>query len=605
MSQPPGNRKEIILKYQQNIQDHASAILQLKKEKKWIALARLISVLAGFGIGWYYWPATVPVISTVGFCTISLTYFIFLDTNKSLSIKNRERLIFVNRHETDAMQHRLAVYDNGSFFSDSAHAYAADLDLFGESSLFQWMNRCHADQSKELLAFYLKNPETPQLIQEKQKAAKELAGKQENCQQFQSTAMANPLTYKTEKKLLNWISYPVIGYKNPLWKWFQYVYPVFPVSVFTLYMLDWISMNTILLCLVGFYVLHFLISRKILSEFAHLLNIEPEMETMSKQLDWIEKENFQSRQLQSLQNRLKPSGYTSASASIRDFNSILKKINWRANLLINAVLQLFFIWDLRLILLMNAWKKKNQHHLPLWIKTIAEMEVTISLASLVYNEPDWCFPEVDEKYFHFSATEIGHPLIPMESRVNNDFSLEGSGRIALITGSNMAGKSTFLRSLGINTVLALMGSPVCAQRMNLSLLKLVSSMRVADNLAENTSTFYAELKKLEYIIVSVNRNEPVFILLDEVLRGTNSTDRHKGTRALVRQLIRHNAVAVMATHDTELAHSESADNTVSNYHFEGKILGNELYFDYRIKRGICESLNATTLMKKIGIQFED
>ena len=306
-----------------------------------------------------------------------------------------------------------------------------------------------------------------------------------------------------------------------------------------------------------------------------------------------------------MQNRLKPSGYTSASASIRDFNNILKKINWRANLLINAVLQLFFIWDLRLILLMNAWKKKNQHHISQWIKTVAEMELSISLASLTHNEPDWHFPEVDEKYFHFETSALGHPLISGENRVTNDFSLEGPGKIALITGSNMAGKSTFLRTIGTNIVLALMGSPVCANMMNLSSVKLISSMRVADNLAENTSTFYAELKKLQSIIEAVNRNEHVFILLDEVLRGTNSTDRHMGTRALVRQLIRQNAVTLIATHDTDLAQSESSNPSVSNYHFEGNIQGDQLYFDYRIKKGVCESLNATTLMKKIGIHFED
>jgi len=212
---------------------------------------------------------------------------------------------------------------------------------------------------------------------------------------------------------------------------------------------------------------------------------------------------------------------------------------------------------------------------------------------------------VDEKYFHFEAEALGHPLIPVATRITSDFSLEGTGRIALITGSNMAGKSTFLRSLGVNTVLALMGCPVCARQMKVSAVKLISSMRVADNLAENTSTFYAELKKLQHIIESVNRKEKVFILLDEVLRGTNSTDRHKGTKALLRQLLQSGTVAVMATHDTDLAYSESANASVSNYHFEGNIMGEELSFDYKIKNGISESLNATALMKKIGIHFQD
>jgi DNA mismatch repair ATPase MutS len=320
----------------------------------------------------------------------------------------------------------------------------------------------------------------------------------------------------------------------------------------------------------------------------------------------IEKEKFASSFLQSLQRTLKPEGYDSASESIRVFHSILKKFEYRLNWVVFLFLNSFLLWDLRQMISLNEWKIKNQSRLNDHFHVIAEMEVGISLASLVHNEPEWCFPDVDDKYFHFAAKAIGHPLIHSESRITNDFAMDGTGKIAVITGSNMAGKSTFLRSLGINTVLALMGAPVCARRLTMSKLKLISSMRVADNLAENTSTFYAELKKLQHIIESVNRKEEVFILLDEVLRGTNSTDRHKGTQALLRQLLQSRAVAVIATHDTELALSESAANvSVINYHFDGRVVGDELYFDYIIKKGICESLNATALMKKIGIHFQD
>jgi DNA mismatch repair ATPase MutS len=184
--------------------------------------------------------------------------------------------------------------------------------------------------------------------------------------------------------------------------------------------------------------------------------------------------------------------------------------------------------------------------------------------------------------------------------------MDDRGTVALITGSNMAGKSTFLRTLGVNIVLAQTGAAVCAQYLELGRMNLISSMRVADNLAENTSTFYAELKKLQGIIEAVNKKEQVLILLDEVLRGTNSADRHRGTQALIRQLLHNTAVTIMATHDTELAQSEALiDPSVYNYHFEGRIIEDELYFDYQIKKGICESFNATTLMKKIGIHFQD
>jgi len=168
----------------------------------------------------------------------------------------------------------------------------------------------------------------------------------------------------------------------------------------------------------------------------------------------------------------------------------------------------------------------------------------------------------------------------------------------------MAGKSTFLRSIGINIVLAMMGAPVCARSMTLYPTKVMSSMRIADNLEESTSTFYAELKKLKTIIEAVNRNEKIFILLDEILRGTNSLDRYTGSKALIRQLIHHKAVGMIATHDLELAKlSEEFPANIHNYHFDVQVSGDELYFDYKLKEGVCESMNASILMKKIGIEL--
>ncbi len=606
MDKTSNSQKEIIQKYQFTIAQIENAILKLKKSKRALSISRLIVVLVALYLSWYFWPSFSTISIIVVPFVILFIYLVFRYSDKTSEIENLERLIQVNRHELDAMQYNLGGYEDGSAYADANHAYASDLDLFGPASIFQWLSRCHADQSKKLLADYLKAPLPVSVIKEKQDASKELSEKQDYCQQFQSTSISAPLTDKTEKKLKNWMASPSVGFENPFWKWFQNVYPVIPISLFTIYFLDILSANALLLCLVGLYFFQYLISRKIIPEFGLLLNVEPEIGTLHKQLHLVEKDSFTSPFLQSLQGRLKPAGYHSASASIRDLNTILKKIDWRSNLILNAILQLFFLWDLRIILLLKKWKKKNKDHLQEWIKIIAEMEVIISLASLIYNEPDWCFPGVDSSYFHLEAEAIGHPLIPATARITNDFSMEGIGKIAVITGSNMAGKSTFLRSLGTNIVLALMGAPVCSLNMRLSTMNLISSMRVSDNLSENTSTFYAELKKLQYIIEAVNREEPVFILLDEVLRGTNSNDRHKGSQALIRQLLQCKAVAVMATHDTDLANSESAaDPSVTNYHFEGKIISDELYFDYKIKKGICESLNATTLMKKIGIHFQD
>jgi MutS domain V len=605
MNQHIRSHSETIQLYDQHIKNCETAIQQLRKTKNILALARMLIVSCGVVSCWYFWPSLPFVIPTLLFFSLIFIFVVFKDADKTAAIRHQEKLLRVNQHELDAMQQNLHAYDDGRQFSDSAHPYAADLDLFGPASIFQFLNRCHADQSKKLLADYLKTAMPVAAIKEKQAAVKELSVKQKYSQLFQVTALANPLTDATEKKLKECLEAPATVFQHSFWKWFQHIYPVISLLLLGLFIVDRISWNAFLICMIVFYVVSYLLSRKILPAFDMLGDTESEMDALYNQIVLIETEKFESSFLQSLKTRLRTAGYATASASIRDFNRIIKKNDWRSNLLINFILQVFFVWDLRLIILLNEWKKKNGQPFAGWFGIVAEMEVTISLASLAFNEPGWCFPQADDHYFHFNAQAIGHPLIPGSTRVTSDFSLEGTGKIALVTGSNMAGKSTFLRSLGVNTILALTGSPACAVRFNLSTVKLVTSMRIADNLSESTSTFYAELKKLQYIIESVNRHEPVFILLDEVLRGTNSADRHKGSRALVRQLLQSNAVTVMATHDTELAHAESTGGSVANYHFEGKIIDDELLFDYKIKNGICESLNATTLMKKIGIHFQD
>ena len=192
-----------------------------------------------------------------------------------------------------------------------------------------------------------------------------------------------------------------------------------------------------------------------------------------------------------------------------------------------------------------------------WFNTIAQLEVAGSFATLSFNNADWCFPEIADEHFTLSGNAIGHPLILKQQSVTNNFSINGTARVDLITGSNMAGKSTFLRSLGINMILAYAGSCVYAENFIVSVAALMSSMRIEDNLAENTSTFYAELKKLKSIIDEVNEDRKTFILLDEILRGTNSLDRHTGSKALIEQFIRKNAVAVIATHDIELSKLEN------------------------------------------------
>jgi DNA mismatch repair ATPase MutS len=339
--------------------------------------------------------------------------------------------------------------------------------------------------------------------------------------------------------------------------------------------------------------------------YGNLSRIVGEADTLSNLIYSLEQQVFTSDYLRSIQTKIQPPA-GSAGKELKSLKSILGRFDLRLNTVLFLLLNSFLLWDVRQVKSLTAWKAKNRTLVPLWFSAIEEAEVMISLGILHFNQPHFIFPQFKDEYCLVAGSGIGHPLLHAEQRVTSDFSISGRGKIALITGSNMAGKSTFLRSLGVNLVLAQMGAPVCAQTFTLSPMKLMSSMRIADDLSENTSTFYAELKKLKSIIDEVNRQQPLLILLDEILRGTNSLDRHAGTKALIRQLIKQQAVAVLATHDVALAElSDDHSQAMENYHFDVQVANeDELYFDYKLKRGVCQSLNAAILMRKIGIELE-
>jgi DNA mismatch repair ATPase MutS len=328
-----------------------------------------------------------------------------------------------------------------------------------------------------------------------------------------------------------------------------------------------------------------------------------ELEVLSDSVQLIERTNFTSLHLQELQKKFKQES-SKASAQLKQLKSILERLDLRFNIVIFIPLDVLLQWDLQQVMALEKWKEENHKQVTSWFTALGEFEALSSLATLNFNHPGWTFPVLKAEHFFIEGKDIGHPLIPPAKCVTNPIHIEQQGGLMLVTGSNMAGKSTYLRSIGINTVLTMAGAPVCASYFCLSPVQVISSMRIADNLEESTSTFYAELKKLKTIINKVNNNEKVFILLDEILRGTNSFDRHTGSAALIKQLIKHKAAAIIATHDVELAKmkNEHPEN-ILNYHFDVQVSNDELYFDYRLKEGICTSLNASILMKKIGIEL--
>ncbi|HJW18502.1 MAG TPA: hypothetical protein VJ499_15340 [Flavisolibacter sp.] len=548
-----------------------------------VGLAGLIPVVIGFGV---------------------LLYLISLDTTNNNQINNCKTLIKINEEELQILEDKYTQRENGNRYAPESHNYANDLDLFGHASLFQWLNRCFTEQGRKLLAENLLHALPVSIIMERQEAVKEITPEIEWRQQLQSYALQTSVTIKTQEKADAWLKEEDVHYKSPAWKPFYIIYSFITLGSLVATIFGYIPVTFFTSLYLLYFTISIVLSRNTAEPYVQLSGIVEEITTLHYLVKWIEDKPFQS----SLINQYKQqagTGEEKAANNIKELKKILDRFDLRVSIVGRLFFNAFLLWDVRQMIALNEWRSRNRNHLNNWFDMVAAMEVLHSFATLHFNHSDWAFPAFANRHLTFDGKAIGHPLIASGTRVTNDFAINGKGIIGLVTGSNMAGKSTFLRSLGVNVVLAQAGAPVCAGSLVLSPVQLMSSMRIADNLAENTSTFYAELKKLKTIIEAVNRHEKVFILLDEILRGTNSMDRHKGSEALIAQLVKQNAVAVIATHDLELARMENQfGNAIENYHFDVQVEGEELYFDYKLKEGVCTSLNASILMKKIGIELQ-
>lgn len=581
-----------------------TAILSGKiRRRNELAWLRLASILAAMIFLWQVWPVSHFIAIAAAVISVAIFfYFLSRDLINNYEIKNTESLIRINKTEIAILQHQFTDLPDGLTYRPAVHDYANDLDIFGNASLFQYINRTTAEQAGELLSHWLLTPAPADTIPARQEGIKELSQKTAWRQQLQATGITNHITKATENNISNWLQQ-----KNKFsaagWKILRLVYPLITITILGLFITGFIPTSLFTLLLVVFFAISLLISKLIMPEYNLLTKITGEVETLTDSIEHIENESFTSLLLQQLQASFRGQE-KKASVIINQLKKILDRFDYRFNVVVFIPLNSFLLWDLQQVLILEKWKTNNQSLVSNWYESLAGFEALSSLGNLTFNHPQWNFPVMSANKGTFIAEEMGHPLIPAVKLVRNNFSVEGTGKINLVTGSNMAGKSTFLRSVGVNTVLAMTGAPVCAGYLELYPTRIISTMRVSDNLEESTSTFYAELKKLKTIIEAVNNKENVFLLLDEILRGTNSLDRHTGSDALLRQLISQQAVGLLATHDLELAKlAEQYPANIINYHFDVQVNNEELYFDYKLKRGVCQSMNASLLMKKIGIKL--
>lgn len=484
----------------------------------------------------------------------------------------------------------------GNEFIRNDHPYASDLDIFGEGSLFQYLNRAHTLVGRQALADALLTlPESTEVVEERQQAVQELSKKLEFRQWLQATARLTHDTQSDKDQLDEWLK------KRPLLSSgiFRYVLAVLPtVTVLSLassFFIDQVIPLTILLILsqwvlVGIYsrrigAFHEYVSRKrnVLKRYAELLTI-------------INRETFSTQVLRDFSTTTHQ-----AAERLRQLASLVRALDARLNFMTNLIVNSLLLYDFQCVYRLERWRDTSGKDFQRWLEALGQLETLSSFGTHAFNHPDFCYAELKQERV-IGATGLAHPLIREDECVSNDFSLGDPQTVQLITGANMAGKSTFLRTLGVNVVLALNGGKVCAQRFSCPVMHLRTGMRSADSLKDHQSYFYAELNRLSSIVEELKQNRPMIILLDEILRGTNSNDKQAGSIALVKQLIKYPCLVVIATHDLAMGELENQyPEQVINFHFEPTLDNDQLSFDYLLKRGIAEKMNATFLMKKMGI----
>jgi hypothetical protein len=515
-----------------------------------------------------------------------------------------QNLAKVNENEIQSILNHQNIYDNGWEFIDDKHFYASDLDIFGEASLFQLINRASTSFGNKKLADWLTAPAEKGEILSRQAAVVELSVKNDWKLSFQAKLLfAGKDDIDPLQRLFTYLRLPL---GIPGEKWLAMYIRIAPFLLTGLliggyyYRLAWLI--AIIVAILNLLILS---SRAGVIAKSTLIadKIGKVLTNYSIVFKSIETEQWGHGRGNNLAQRLK-TGHT--SERIKELGGLITNLEYSLVMIVGFVLNVFFLWALKQVIVIEHWKRNNQQNLDEAFDVIAEYEALISLASLRINHPDWCFPElIERETYTIAARQIAHPLIPINQRIANDYELTDTFKIDIITGSNMAGKSTFLRTMGINTVLALCGAPVCAESMQVSVMTVLSYMRIKDSLNESTSTFKAELDRLQMLLAAVDSDAKIFFLIDEMLRGTNSVDKYLGSKAVIQQLISKKGVGMVATHDLQIAELEKQyPDYIRNFYFDIQVKDGEMLFDYKIKHGECKTFNASMLLKRIGINVE-
>ncbi len=591
----------IQIHYRELLEEAESQLEEGEKRAKQINRMRIVLfVLFGLGL-WQYFERDAQWILYVSlFFLGSFFYLIRLSARKAREILKFRAAVKVYKRELNALNFNLNSEATGVEFHDPNHVFAADLDLFGERSIFQYLNRSASIQGKLLLASELKlGHRTPADIELRQESVQELTKLSEWREEFMTSGMLSESHEEEEVKLESRLKKSFTAFSGVFYTTMLKVLPPVSFACVVLVFLDRMPLNWFLLYILLPSLVAGSGAKALNEEAAHISGSKESLEKYFGLLRLIESRKFDSDFLSESQKRLiGPSG--TAQQSFRELIRIVEGLDNRLNAFGWLMLNVFLLWDVRYGMRLRKWKEENQRVLGQWFEVIAEFELMNSLATMSFNRPELSFPKPSDDDSGVQAESMGHILLTPSGRVDNDFNV-GDERFFILTGANMAGKSTFLRALGTNWVLASMGSAVCAKSFEWSPSPLFSSMRTSDSLADHESYFFAELKRLKFLVDETEKGN-LFIILDEILKGTNSEDKARGSKLFVEKLLERDVKGIIATHDLSLcALSDEYPKIVRNLSFEVEFTENDLSFDYNLRDGVCKNMNASFLLEKMGL----
>ncbi|SDG82908.1 MutS-related protein [Winogradskyella thalassocola] len=582
--------------YSEQLDDNQTASKRIFKQLSLLSIIRLaVFVLTGIGIYLTYKNWQVAL----GIGVVGMASFLFL-LSRYTDLKSKrnlhKRLITINEDELNIAKGDFHDRLDGSEFQNPKHFFSLDIDLFGKGSFFQFINRTAIREGTQKLTENLLSNDITH-IEDRQQAIKEIAALPKWRQNYSAVAQGVEIEHSAAS-IIKWLR----DYKPFLGKT-QYALTI-GFSIVSLVILGLGIMEIIPITTIGYWLLVGLgitgvYWKKIDTLALHTGRAKDTFRQYALLLEAIETTEFKSELLKSKQ-KLIQSEDQKASEIFSKFSKTLDALDNRNNLISLVLGNGYLLLDIRNSYNVEKWITQYADKVDDWFEVVTFFDAFNSFGNYAFNHQNFTYPTLTDEPVTILAEGLGHPLLNPEKRVDSDLVLKKE-QFFIVTGANMAGKSTFLRTVALHIVMANVGLPICAKQSKYKPIKLITSMRTTDSLTDDSSYFFSELTRLKFVVDTIENDKNYFVILDEILKGTNSTDKAIGSRKFVEKLVKQHATGIIATHDLSLTEIETELEAVKNYYFDAEIINDELFFDYKLKQGVCQNMNASFLLKKMEI----